>query len=239
MKLSIPERDLLNGLSLYLAFRRTALRSALQLRAPLSAEDAEDLRIHYSNYFVNLMSAADLITESPSFEGGVFKKSLETRFAKLSSSDGHENYLYVRELRNAIVHRGLDIASGAHFAADFPLLISPNPILNRNGVQKYPTFSYYLLGVIEGCEAVVGPTLEAHLDSLGIFHKDAAQGTWAAESAEFIRSSTVLPDWVKKMASESLISLDWDSIHRDNITKLRQLLKPLNFEHARQQPRAG
>jgi len=229
MRLSIGERDLLNGLSLYLATRRTALRSALRLRAPLSAEAAEDLRIHYSNYFVSLMSAADLLTENASFNGSAFKQAVEAAFEALGTPDAGTNYLYVRELRNAIVHRGLNIASGAHFAGDFPLLVAPNPVINRSGAQKYSTFSFYLLGVVEGCEAVVGPTIEGHLDSLGILEKVPDVEAWTAEALELCRSSTAMPEWVKKMVPESLSTVDWNTIHGDSVAKLRDLLKPFSF----------
>ena len=85
MKISTVERDLLNALSLYLASRRTALRSALRLRAPLSTEAFEDLRIHYSNYFVNLFSAIDLIAESKPVAGEKFNDALEKAFEAVGS----------------------------------------------------------------------------------------------------------------------------------------------------------
>lgn len=229
MKLSIAERDLLNALSLYLATRRTALRSALRFRAPLTAEAAEDLRIHYSSYFIALMSAADLLTEDASMNGGAFKESLEATFGAMDTPHAAGNYLYVRELRNAIVHRGLDIASGAHFASDFPLLVAPNPVTSRDGAQKYSAFGFYLLEIVEGCEAVVGPTIQAHLDSLGIMDKEPDTEASAEEARQFIQASAAMPDWVKKMAPECLHVVDWKVMHRDSIAKLRELLKPLDF----------
>jgi hypothetical protein len=229
MKLSIVERDHLNALSLYLATRRTALRSALRFRAPLSTEASEDLRIHYSNYFVSLFSAVDLLAENKSMAGGDFKDALETAFETVGASRAVTNCAYVRELRNAVVHRGLDIASAAHFAGDFPLLIAPNPAMNRGGTQKYPAFGFYLLEIVAGCEAVVGPTIETHLDSLGILDKRPDSEAWLDETREVIRSSTVIPDWAKKMVPASFDGLDWNAMHRDSVAKLRDLLQPLDF----------
>lgn len=230
MKITIAERDFLSALTLYLVTRRTALRSALRLRAPLTVEDAEDLRAHYSNYFVSLMSAVDLVVENRSLEQEDFKKALEAGFKSLALSNNTDSYLYVRELRNAIVHRGLDVASSSHFAGDFPLLIAPNPIANRSGDKKHLSFSYYLLGIIEVCEAVIGPAIQAHLNTLGILEKTPDIEAWMAESIGIIKSSTVMPDWVKTMAPESLIALDWESMHRHSIAELRGVLNPLDFD---------
>lgn len=229
MKLSFAERDLMSALTLYLGTRRTALRSALRLRAPLSVDEAEDLRIHYSNYFVSLMSAADLVAEDAKIQGPTFRTRLEAAFCRVSNPSSSANYSYVRELRNAVVHRGLNIASGAHFAGDFPLLVAPDPVTNQSGNQVHSSFGFYLLEVVEGCEAVVGPTIEAHLDTLGVLDKEPDVDALLEESRRFINASTVMPDWVKKMAPESLSSVDWNAIHRSSILKLRDLLKPLAF----------
>lgn len=229
MKLSNAERDLLHALSLYLATRRTALRSALRFRAPLSSEASEDLRVHYSNYFVSLFSAVDLITENKSINGDRFKHALETAFETVGTAKAATNCSYVRELRNAIVHRGLDIASGTHFAGDFPLLIAPNSVTNRGGAQKFPAFGFYLLEIVAGSEAVIGPTIAAHLDSLGILTKEPDAEAWLEETKEFIQAATVMPDWVKKLAPPSLDGFDWNAMHRDTVAKLRDLLKPVDF----------
>lgn len=229
MKLSIAERDFLSALALYLATRRTALRSALQLRAPLSAEAAEDLRIHYSNYFVSLMAATELLIKDTSVNGASFEQTLETAFGALSTPLSATNYLYVRELRNAIVHRGLDIASATHFVDDFPLLVAPTSVRNRGRAQRYSAFGFYLLQVVKGCETVVGPTINAHLDSLGILDKEPDVEAWAEETRQLVQTSAVMPDWVREIASDSLHMSDYTVIHHDRISRLRGLLLPFSF----------
>ena len=221
MKLTLAERDLMNSLSLYLSTRRTALRSALQMRAPLSSEQTEDLRIHYSNYFINLLSAIEAIREDQHFEGKRFADTLESSFSFTDSPNGADNYAYIREIRNAIVHRGLDIFSAAHFPENVPLLVAPNQVANRSGNRKYSSFSFYVLGVIDRCESVVGPTIEAHLEEIGLFEKSPDPEASIAESLEFIESSVAMPEWAKKMAQANLGVVDQASI-----TKLREALKP-------------
>lgn len=226
MKLTLLERDLLNSLLLYLSTRRTALRSALQMRVPLSAEQAEDLRIHYSNYFINLLSAIEAIREDEQFEGKCFADALESSFSFVDFPNGADNYAYIRELRNAIVHRGLNIFSAAHFPENVPLLVAPNQVTNRSGSRKYDSFSFYVLGVIERCESVVGSTIEAHLEKMGLFEKSPDSEESLSESLEFIESSAAMPEWAKKMAQANLEAVDFHVIHQASIAKLQEALKP-------------
>ena len=226
MKLTLAGRDLLNALSLYLATRRTSLRAALQMRAPLSAEQTEDLRIHYSSYFISLLSAIETIREDEHFEPKHFTEALESALTFHDASNGSDNYAYIRELRNAIVHRGLDIFSAAHFKDNFPLIVAPNLIPNRGGKRKFASFSFYLLGVIERCETAVGPTLESHLGTLALLDKAPDPEESFAESLGFINQSAVMPPWAKEMARASLGLVDFHDIHKTSTSKLLELLKP-------------
>jgi hypothetical protein len=230
MKISRVEQHLLHSLDLYLASKRTALRSALKLRAPLQADEAEDLRIHYSNYYVNLISAIESISEVGDFEPGLFLKTLEARFSTIDATSGSDNYMYVRELRNSIVHRGLDIASGAHFVSNFPLLIAPAMVNNKWHDKSYLRFSYYLLGVIELCETVVGPTIEEHINQIGVFNKEPDREEWPGESLKFIDLSTEMPEWAKSMARESLPTVCLLTMHQGRVAKVRERLKPIAFD---------
>jgi len=228
-KLSITERDFLNSLSLYLATRRTALRSALKFRAPLSVDDTEDLRVHYSNYFVSLMSASDLLKDNDLMRGQAFEDALKSRFGAAGVS-GETNYLYLRELRNSLVHRGLDIARAANFAGDFPLLVSPSPVTNWNGTKEYSTFGQYVLEVVQRCEAVVGPTINAHLGALGIFDKQPDIVAFAELDRQAIESSALMPARTKQAVLASLSAEHYSAVHSAQLAKLRELLKPVNLE---------
>jgi hypothetical protein len=147
--------------------------------------------------------------------------------------DGANNYGYIRELRNAIVHRGLNIASAAHFAADVPLLIAPKTIANQSGRIHYKAFSYYVLGLVERCEAVVGPTIEARLNTLGLLERAPDDQEVFAENLAHIERSAAMPDWAKKMSLENIGAVDFTAIHLASIANLRDLLKPGNVEPRR------
>lgn len=229
MKLSTEERGFLNSLALYLATRRTALRSALKLRVPLTTEDADDLRIHYSNYFVNLMSASDLVKENDLLQGKVFEEVLKSRFGATGTPE-ETNYSYVRELRNSIVHRGLDLVQAANIVGDFPLLVSPSPVKNFKGTRDYPAFGHYVLEVVQRCEEVVGPSIESHLNALGILDKEPDIEAYAEMDRQAFRSSSDMPEWVKQAALNSLCAAEYALVHSVRMEQLRELLKPLSLD---------
>jgi hypothetical protein len=64
---------------------------------------------HYL-YFSNLFGAVDLVCDYSSAIGekAVFEANIKRGFGNA------DDYQYARELRNAIVHRGLDPAAAAH-----------------------------------------------------------------------------------------------------------------------------
>lgn len=226
MTLTLAEREFLNSLTLYLATKRTSLGSALKLRAPLSAVHASDLRIHYSNYFISLLSAIELMRDGGRGTFSAFEAKLQTTFAVITGSDGKDCYGYIRELRNAIVHRGLNIFSAAHFRANFPLLVAPSPVPDRSGDRSYTAFSFYLIGVIEKCELVVGPTMEACLNEQGLLNRQPDREESVDEILRAVEESAAIPYWVKKTARKDLSAVDFESIHRANIDNLAELLKP-------------
>lgn len=107
--LSIANRDMLYSLSWYMCARQTALRAALSFRTQLSVTDQTDMRVHYSGYFLNLLAATELFREPTMLQPNYFEAQLYSRLVFDGFQDGEANYSYIRELRNAVVHRGLDI----------------------------------------------------------------------------------------------------------------------------------
>lgn len=157
--LTIADRDMLYSLSWYMSARQTALRAALSYRAPLSVTELADMRVHYSGYFLNLLAAIDIVPNMPMLESEQFEKQLQTRLMFEGFQDGVNNYSYIRELRNAIVHRGLDITSAAHFDDNFPMILAEPKVQNKKGTKTFLAFDKYLLDIIAKCEFVVCPLM--------------------------------------------------------------------------------
>lgn len=117
--LSIANRQMLYSLSWYMTARQTELRAALSLRTPLSVTNQADMRVHYSGYFLNLLAATELFRETTTLQSNDFETQLYSRLVFDEFENGETNYPYIRELRNAIVHRGLDITSAQTSMAIF------------------------------------------------------------------------------------------------------------------------
>lgn len=226
MPSSQPQNDLLNSLAMYFSSKRTALRSALQLRAPLSVGQAEDLRVHYSNYFISLLSGLDLVRDSKAVDWKAFTQDLESKFVTPHAPEGKQNYGYVRELRNSIVHRGMDIASAASFPNNVPLLIAPQTVTNLKGTEVYQRFGVLLIQIIGLCEVVIGPLLEQHMQSAGLFTIQVQPEVWRADIISAVESLDFMPDWAKKMVPEALKNVDPSVVHQSTIEKLLDVLKP-------------
>lgn len=165
--MSAIHRDLLPSLCWYMSARRTSLRAALSFRTPLSALDQIDLRVHYSAYFSNLLSATELLRETASSQPKDFEARLRAGLVFEGFQDGEANYAYLRELRNSIVHRGLDITAAAHIDGDFPMILAEPEVQNQRGTKTFIAFDKYLLHVIAKCESVVGEIAPCRGNHLG------------------------------------------------------------------------
>jgi len=223
--LSLQDRATLNSLSLYLATRQTALRCALSLRTPLTTAQTSDLRVNYSNYFSSLISAVELLRESASLSIG-FSALLESRFVFAENPSGKVNYSYVRELRNAIVHRGLDISAAAHIKSGIPFFIAPHAISNQSGAKSYPRLSFYVLGIVAKCESVIPCAIEQHLANIGVLERSPDPEQWVAETLSLIEQSEVIPEWVRGMTSGAVKMVKPRDVHRASLERLRSGMQP-------------
>ena len=138
--LSIANRDMLHSLSWYMSARQTALRAALSFRMQLSVTKLTDMRVHYSGYFLNLLAATELFRETTTLPPNDFEVRLYSRLVFDGFPDGEANYSYIRELRNAVVHRGLDITSAAHIDGDFPMILAVPEVQNQKRTKTFVAF---------------------------------------------------------------------------------------------------
>jgi len=117
--------EMLSAVKWYFELKNLSLRNALAFRCPLSVENQRDLRLYYSQYFAGLLSATELLLEKEHSRCKEFKETLHEKLVFEGHPDGEANYIYLRELRNSIIHRGLDITATAHVDQNIPMIISP------------------------------------------------------------------------------------------------------------------
>lgn len=221
----IRHSELRAALEWYFESKNLALKNALGFRCPMSSEQQKELRQYYSQYFVALVSATELLCE-PSYEFSTrFKDQLNVALSFAAFPDGKGNYDYIRELRNSIVHRGLDICSASHVYEDRLLVVAPAKVSDRNAKKSFPAFGSYLIEIIATCEETVGPLIAKHLEEVGLLKPLLTQDQARAEANSFLAEAPAVPDWVKQNALRYISQLDFNQMQVSAIEKLVDLLK--------------
>jgi len=209
--------------------RQTALRAALSFRTPLSVTDQTDMRVHYSGYFLNVLAAIVLFRETTTLQPNKFEAQLYSRLVFDGFQDGEANYSYIRELRNAVVHRGLDITSAVHVDGNFPMILAEPKVKNQKRRKTFVAFDKYLLHVIAKCESVVGSVMLDCLNAAGIFEASIDAQAAVAAYREAVEQSHAMPEGIKAMALATEFKPEWAvAAHGSAMAKLRGALAPCN-----------
>src|ERR1039458_7400257 len=96
---------LFGGLLWYLEARNWAFE---KMKASPHGSNVFDLRMHHSLFFVNLTSAVDHVADYLKDN----KANPEAFIDRIRDGFGKsDDYNYVRELRNSVVHRGFDLSA--------------------------------------------------------------------------------------------------------------------------------
>lgn len=222
-------RRLISAAQWYFEIKNLSLKNIFHIRCPLSVESQHDLRLYYSQYFSSLLSAIELILEQKEPESSIFRENLYQGLSFNEFADGEQNYSYIRELRNSIIHRGLDVTSSAHINEDFPMMIAPSPIKNRGGNKSYQPFGFYLIELIQKCEEVIGGLILNFFKENGYFDLKNDTDKLRNEIKEFLVNSDhrIMPKEVKAMALLNIDSLELNAeqLHRDFIESVSKVLR--------------
>jgi len=218
-------REIISGLKWYFQAKNLALKNALSIKCPMSVAQQNDIRVFYSLYLANLLSATEMLLEKEYPFSRDFKQELDAGFAFPHHPNAESNYSYLRELRNAVIHRGFDISSSAHVKDGVPLMIAPQSIENRSGKKSYPAFGFYLLEMISLVEPIIGSLIENHLNAKGLLQPLSTQNEMAVETKAYLANAVGVPDWVKNMASSHIDALDHEQMQLDQIKSFIAVLK--------------
>lgn len=221
----IYKLEVLGVLKWYFESKNLSLKNALKFRTPLSTENQAELRLYYSQYFVSLVSATEFLFDNKYSYRKEFAALLYEKFIFEDNSNGKENYLYLKELRNSIVHRGCDVLSASHFLNDFPLIIAPLKIQNQTGSKEYSAFSFYLIELIDICENYIGRIIAEHLNDFAEKLPVMTDSEMIDETKKFVLSSEAVPDWVKE---HTLAFIDSEDFLKVKIDKTQEILSFLS-----------
>lgn len=186
--------------------------------------DGFQMRMHYSLYLNNLMSVIDMISET---HGNPFQTALENSL-KTSALSGAQVLGYMRELRNAIVHRGMDPITGGQVVDGVVCAVAPPTVWNRKGTCSYAAPASLLRDIFIHCEVCIKPVIEGFLEfnfkELASVNPEAMLN----DTLDAIEVVQRMPDWAKAMARTHVSSEMLAKAQTHQVEKLRGLLKPRN-----------
>ena len=112
-----------------------------------------DLKMHHYLYFTNLFSAIELVSDHVGDASA--RIAFEEHFQKGFAAPG--DYFYARELRNAIVHRGLDPAAQGVQKGQKVFAVSPPVVFHRDGKKAYVCTFPLLVDLAAACNTEASP----------------------------------------------------------------------------------
>jgi hypothetical protein len=211
---------LFGGLLWYLEVRNWAFE---KMKASPHGSNVFDLWMHHSLFFVNLMSAVDHVVDYLKDN----KANPEAFLDRIRNGFGKsDDYNYVRELRNSVVHRGLDPSAAGHSDQTVLHLLCPTTVEDRNG-RTYSCSFKYLSELAQKCREVVDPAISDVLEGLNLFDPQLHEQNHA-ETMNVLESATEMPDWAKALAKQAFDRMDFadmaSKVAKSRVDNMRKLL---------------
>lgn len=185
------------------------------------------MRMYHSMYPSSLLSAKELVFEI----SGADDKKFKAVWSSTSAIDLSDLVDYIRELRNAVIHRGLDIAAMGEVINHRVCALAPPTISNRNGHKTYNAPARLLVEVFDLSEQIIKPALENLLEP----HFNSPENinlTDMDEVRDSIEKSPVIPSWAKLMSREVLdkfykdaVVASWEQL----VSNLKEGFRPHNL----------
>ncbi|MGA3091804.1 MAG: hypothetical protein ABSD75_24615 [Terriglobales bacterium] len=196
-----PGLTFLDGLLWYLETRNWAFEKLTI--CPIGSQ-ALDIKMYHYLYFSNLFGAVDLVCDygKEIGEKADFEEAIRLGFGNTN------DYLYGRELRNAIVHRGLDPAAAGHADNNVLFILCPSEVHDRWGKKKYSCTFKYTVQLAECCNRIVNAGIFEFLDVHGFLNRDGPVIN-KEETLEAIKNAEAMPDWAKAMAVQAFDNIDF------------------------------
>ena len=211
--------DLVGGISWHLECMVLATTAIDNFRPPA---DGFQMRMHYSLYLTNLMSAIDMVSEEHSTP---FREALEDSL-KTSNFSGAEVLGYIRELRNGVVHRGIDPTAGGMVVDGLVCAVAPSTVQNRGGARSYAAPAHLLRDIFIHCEIGTKPIVERFLESSFEELESVKPEAMLNDALNAIEEVQHMPDWAKEMARKHIQPEMLVKAQTHQVEKLRGLLRP-------------
>lgn len=215
-----PRLLFFNGLLGYLEDRSWALA---KVRTSPNGSSLFDLRVHHRLYLQSLLSAVDHVKDFL-----VGRPEVLARF-EAAIKNGNDNFEYIRELRNAVLHRGLDLTGAAHSSGDTLWVICPRDVKNQRGTKVFQSPFKYFRRLADYCEEVCNSAFSDVLAELDLFNP-ATHLVSNEHLQAFVRNNPDIPEEAKDTIlagiQQSITPDLLERVAKDRITQVKELLEP-------------
>ena len=219
--MSATFKESVGGLIWYCECKKLALD---QIRAFVPPANSHNMRMYYSLSLTNLLALIDLSEE---VFGGHISTDWENTLEGIGGHTGKNNAAYVRELRNAAIHRGLDITSSGTVLAGHVYAVAPVEIQDRWARKPpYNTFAPLLINLFEICDQRVSSIIFSSAETELTASEEIDVERERIIYLEEVDRSIHMPEWVKKSAREMVNEIPFQILYANQIEKLRSLLRP-------------
>lgn len=180
------------------------------------------MRIAYGNYFVSLVSLTEAICEYVA-DGRTF---IYSAFDGLNGLPGQQNYEYLKNLRNAVIHRGMNIAAAGIKHGNRVCLRAPPTVSDKKGKKTYRAFATFVEEIIVYSEFIVGPAVDKALASQGVWSADELdQDELLIAATASINDIKEIPPQLRDLATKSIAGIDLVMLYRQRRDSFRTKLK--------------
>jgi hypothetical protein len=124
------------------------------------------------------------------------------------------DYDYARELRNSIVHRGLNPAALGTQVGACVFALCPPVVFDRSGKNGRVCSFPLLADLAAACNKASGLAIQAVLEGEGLLDT-AAHSPNKAQTLDEVAASPHMPDWAKAMAADAFEAMNFEAMATD------------------------
>lgn len=218
----------LNSINWYLTKTNNAIDKISQLIPP--EVDSAELRFQYSSLIESMFSTIDYLIDDKEITAD--KDYINNKIKDNIGVDGDVILQYMREVRNAVVHRGLDITARCDVVRGKIAAYAPEGITSQNGRQKKKPSDTYLNSLLFKLDRAIKSVVRNQLTNQGLLTRDSEDKIDIISNR--IKTMTLpnnVPESTRTMHTEWQKSLDMNtakqlasSIHNSLIDELEKKL---------------
>ena len=138
--------EILNNIAYFAKCKKAAIKQMSVFLIPLDDEHSALMNISYNAYFTYWIGLVDYLISISFME----KKDI------INLVESEDNYYYIRNLRNSVVHRAENLANKRTVIENTNVFVpfSPVNITDQSKGKKYQPFSKYLIDIVIICERI-------------------------------------------------------------------------------------